>query len=444
MISTRWVITEKEKGGQRICKARLVARGFEEEGDNLKTDSPTCASEGMKVVLTLIMKEGWNVKTLDVKTAYLQGKKMERTCYLKPPKEAMTSEVWKLNKVVYGLKDAARAWYDSLVGFLEELKGIRSQLDPTIFYWKEEGCLIGVLCTHVDDFIYGGNSQFEGSVMKILRTRLEIGLEQEKKFKYIGIEVEANHDTVSLSQAGYVQKMKIPERKRFLKDREMNSEEQTAYRSLVGQLNWLAQQTRPDIAYDVSERSQKCKGATASDMRKLIKIAEKAQSEQKRITIQKLNGPLKLEVYADAAFGGEDGNSQIGYILTMVDDKGGKAPLYWKSHKAKRVARSTLEAETLSFAEAAEVGVYLKELWKELVSEGIPIYMKTDCKSLKDNLESTSLVANKRLRIDIAAIKEMVEKGDIEKVAWISSREQLADALTKQKGEKGLLMTYLN
>ena len=128
----------------------------------------------------------------------------------------------------------------------------------------------------------------------------------------------------------------------------------------------------------------------------------------------------------------------------MIDDKGGKTPLYWKTHKAKRVGRSILEAETLSFAEAAEVGVYLKELWKELVSEGIPIYIKTDCKTLKDNLESTSLVANKRIRIDIAAIKEMVEKGHIEKVAWISSREQLADALTKQKGEKGLLMPYLN
>ena len=68
--------------------------------------------------------------------------------------------------------------------------------------------VFSVHSTHVDDFIYGGNSLFEGSVLIILRTRLEIGLEQEKKFKYIGIEVEANHDTVSLSQAGYVQKGK--------------------------------------------------------------------------------------------------------------------------------------------------------------------------------------------------------------------------------------------
>ena len=103
-----------------------------------------------------------------------------------------------------------------------------------------------------------------------------------------------------------------------------------------------------------------------------------------------------------------------------------------------RVSRSTPTAETLSFAEVSEVGV----LYKELVSGEISKYMKIDCKSLKANLESTSLVENKRLWIDIAAMKEMIEKEDIEKAARISTREQLADARTKKRS-KGLLMTYL-
>ena len=92
-------------------------------------------------------------------------------------------------------------------------------------------------------------------------------------------------------------------------------------------------------------------------------------------------------MYADAAFFGEDGNSQIRYILTMADDKGRKTPLCWKPHKAKIVVRSNLEAETLNFAEAAEDGVCFKELWKELVSKIIPMYKQADCKSLNDNLE---------------------------------------------------------
>ena len=56
---------------------------------------------------------------------------MERTFYLKPPKECMPSKVWKLNKLVYGLKDATKEWYNTLVGLLEELKGNQSHLDPT-------------------------------------------------------------------------------------------------------------------------------------------------------------------------------------------------------------------------------------------------------------------------------------------------------------------------
>ena len=63
-----------------------------------------------------------------------------------------------------------------------------------------------MFCTHVDDFVYGGNSQLQGSVIKFFKSELEIGQEQKKKFKYIEIEVEASHDKVSLSQAGYVQK----------------------------------------------------------------------------------------------------------------------------------------------------------------------------------------------------------------------------------------------
>ena len=37
-ISTRWIVTDKVVKGEVICKARLVARGFEEKGKDLNTD----------------------------------------------------------------------------------------------------------------------------------------------------------------------------------------------------------------------------------------------------------------------------------------------------------------------------------------------------------------------------------------------------------------------
>ena len=77
-ITVRWVLTEKVKDGQIITKARLVARGFEENTANLKKDSPTCSREAIRILITLASSKQWNCHTVDVKSAYLQGDKIQR------------------------------------------------------------------------------------------------------------------------------------------------------------------------------------------------------------------------------------------------------------------------------------------------------------------------------------------------------------------------------
>ena len=144
-ISTRWIVTEKFKGGEKICKARLVARGFEEEMAEWEKDAPTCNAELLKMCLTIIKLKKWNCYTLDVKTAYLQGDVIEREVYLKPPVEGDWSGLWKLRKTVYGLKDAAKAWYSKVVKVVKELGGRRSRLEPNVFYWRKEKKLVGQL-----------------------------------------------------------------------------------------------------------------------------------------------------------------------------------------------------------------------------------------------------------------------------------------------------------
>ena len=159
-ISTRWIITEKVKGGERICKARLVARGFEEEMAEWEKDASTCNAETLKFCLTVIKLKKCICYTLNVKTAYLQGDKIQREVYLKPPNERNWSGLWKLKKTVYGLKDATKAWYSKVVKVVEELGGERSRLEPNVFFWKKETKLNGILCLHADDFCYGGTKSF--------------------------------------------------------------------------------------------------------------------------------------------------------------------------------------------------------------------------------------------------------------------------------------------
>lgn len=70
-----------------------------------------------------------------------------------------------------------------------------------------------------------------------------------------------------------------------------------------------------------------------------------------------------MEIYTDASFNTVgDGNSQIGFTISMKDLIEHTCPLLWKS----KVARSTAKAEVLSLGEAIENGMYLKSYGKKL------------------------------------------------------------------------------
>ena len=69
----------------------------------------------MRIVLMIATTNGWTLHAIDVKSAFLQGKQINRIVYLKPPPEAHAdNKLWRLKKCVYGLNDAARMWYFSI------------------------------------------------------------------------------------------------------------------------------------------------------------------------------------------------------------------------------------------------------------------------------------------------------------------------------------------
>lgn len=79
----------------------------------LPTDSPTVEKGAMRMVLAIITSKRWVVKTTDIKSAFLQGKELDRELYIRPPKESITpgNIVWKLKHGLYGLKDGARQFF---------------------------------------------------------------------------------------------------------------------------------------------------------------------------------------------------------------------------------------------------------------------------------------------------------------------------------------------
>ena len=84
--------------------------------------------------------------------------------------------------------------------------------------------------------------------------------------------------------------------------------------------------------------------------------------------------------------------------------------------------------------EGLEECLYLKALLCELqiFNKENEIVGIVDSMSLRDAVYSTKQVDDKRLRIDIASIKELSQKGLIQQISWCSTDEQLANALTRK------------
>ena len=159
-------------------------------------------------------------------------------------------------------------------------------------------------------------------------------------------------------------------------------------------------------------------------------------------------GSWSLIVYGDGAFANlpDKVSSGGGHIIFLCDKEGKSCPITWAANKIQRVVRSSLAAEALTMQESFGDGLYVKALLCELlgdVAKGIKVKSITDSRSLKKNLAGTALVADKMLRIDIASIKQMLERNSIS-ITWTDGKQMIADALSKRQSSKDLLIKSLS
>ena len=453
-ISCRWVITEKgNPDGSSYIKARLVARGFEEDTTGVQTDSPTCGKESLRVVLAIAASQSWSCHSIDVKAAFLQGSPLEREVFLRPPSEANAgSHVWKMKTCVYGLNDASRYWYLRVRQELLALGMVASKLDAALFYWRAEDGLEGIITCHVDDFLWCGSSRFEREVIQKLRQVFLLGSEESEIFRYLGLHIHQQSDKVikvnQMPQAEGLQEPNLSPERRMQKDSELSPAELTRLRGVAGQINWLATQTRPDLSFDVCDLSCSVRDAKVADLQRAAKVVRKAQSARVSLKYPRLDlSQSSVVVYSDASYGNlPDGSSQGGYIVFLRDNKGRCAPLAWSSSKIKRIVRSTLAAECMALQDGADAAVLLAALISEALydgSEGMSVMCCTDSRGLYRALYSTKAVQDKRLRIDIARMRQMLEVGEVTKVSWVDSSQQLADCLTKKTASSNVLLDVL-
>ena len=185
ILASRWILTWKEDPQSmsgRKPKARLVVKGFQDPDIGvLSSDSPTLTRDARMILLQAIASFQWVVQSFDITTAFLRGKSDQRELAMEAPPELKKllgmdqSQVCLLQGNAYGRVDAPLLFYKEFRKKLEKVGFQVRPLDNCLFLLRNPHNpkkLDGILGTHVDDGIGGGNENFEKALQKLQQSCL--------------------------------------------------------------------------------------------------------------------------------------------------------------------------------------------------------------------------------------------------------------------------------
>ncbi|GKA22755.1 putative ribonuclease H-like domain-containing protein [Tanacetum coccineum] len=269
-IKTKWVYRNKkdERGIVVRNKARLVAQGYtQEEGiDYDEVFAPVARIEAIRLFLAYASFMGFIVYHMDVKSAFLYGTIEEEVYVCQPPgfeDPQFPDKVYKVEKALYGLHQAPRAWYETLSTYLLENGYRRGTIDKTLFIKKDKGDIL-IVQVYVNDIIFGSTKkslcvEFEHMMHK----RFQMSSMGELTF-FLGLQVQQKEDGIFISQDKYVADIlkkfdfitvkttstPIEPNKALVKDEEADNVDVLLYRSMIGSLMYKTA-SMPDITFAV-------------------------------------------------------------------------------------------------------------------------------------------------------------------------------------------------
>ena len=185
---------------------------------------------------------------------------------MEPPPElrqklGLTAEqVCALVGNAYGRVDAPLLFYKELSKQLDKLHFTKHPLEPCIYLLEttqgNQRTLHGIIGTHVDDGVCGGDSYFYNQ-LEALKTALPFGSFKQRKFVFTGIHLEQLPDfSIMASQEEYVKNIPaidVGKSRRATPDAPINDLELNKLRGLIGSLQYAVSHTRPDIAAKFGE-----------------------------------------------------------------------------------------------------------------------------------------------------------------------------------------------
>ena len=276
----------------RKAKARLVVLGYMDPRlTDVARDAPTLTREGRHTILQLIASKRWVLSSFDIKTAFLRGRADDANpLAMEPPKELRQGLQLEDNQVcslignAYGRVDAPLLFYKELTQQLQRLGFKPHPLEPCIHYLETQvsgkRILHGVLGTHVDDGVCGGDSIFHQKIQE-LQTRLPFGAFKQRKFTFTGISLEQTPDFgITASQQDYIHgilPIEIGKQRRSFPEQSASESEKSALRGLIGSVQYAVTHTRPDLASKLGEIQVQIARPTVNTLLLANKLLREAQ-----------------------------------------------------------------------------------------------------------------------------------------------------------------------
>ncbi|GJY75251.1 putative ribonuclease H-like domain-containing protein, partial [Tanacetum coccineum] len=248
-------------------KARLVAQGYtQEEGiDYDKVFAPVARIEAIRLFLAYASFKDFMVYQMDVKSAFLYGKIEEEVYVCQPPgfkDPDFSDRVYKVEKALYRLYQAPKAWYETLLSYLLDNGFQRGKIDKTLFIKRDKSDIL-LVQVYVDDIIFRSTRKMCTKFEKMMHKKFQMSSMGELTF-FLGLQVKQKEDGIFISQDKYVNEIlnkfgfsdvktvrtPMETQKALLKDADGEDVDQHLYRSMTGSLMYLTS-SRPDIMFAV-------------------------------------------------------------------------------------------------------------------------------------------------------------------------------------------------
>ena len=394
IVKSTWAFRKKRKPSGEVTryKSRLCVRGDLQKdkaqyGPN-ETFAPVVEWMTVRLLFTLGLVEGWSTASVDFKNAFTQAKLPEPIYLELPPglEKASPDYKGKLIEVktsLYGDRRAANLWYRKIASTLvDDLKFKGSEIDPCLFVRRD--C---VIVLYVDDAIL--MSRNDASIDKVLQELKDAkySFSREGDFRsYLGVQIENLPDgAIKMSQphlakslvdlTGMSDSTPVPTPSTGPLFRHVDSkpfDQHFSYRSAIGVLQYLGNNTRPDCAYAINSCARFCIEPREPHGNAVKRIARCIKGTlDEGIIIRPDFHNLSIDCHVDADLAGnwnpkdpEDPNgvrSRTGYLLTF-----GGVPLLWKSKMQDCIALSTMESEYIACSMAMRSLVHIRALMAEL------------------------------------------------------------------------------